>query len=92
MSGEADSARSNSKQRDQAVRKEKKKTRVRRKQNQHNQALVKRPEIEPTPSLASRSIRPVATAAAPGSSYYLDLADVALGHKPVLPRDKKGRR
>lgn len=46
----------------------------------------------PTPSLAGRLIRPVVTVAAPGYSYYLDLADIALGREPALRRHKKGDR
>lgn len=65
----------------------KKKTKARRNQNR---APGKRTELVPAASLTNRSLRPVATVAAPGSSYYLDLADLALGRKPALPRDKKG--
>ena len=67
----------------------KKKTKGRRNQNR---APDKGTEGLPAASLASRSVRPVVTVAAPGASYYLDLADVALGRKPALPLNKKGDR
>lgn len=43
--------------------------------------LGKRSELITSGSLMVRLTRPPGAVAAPGSSYYLDLADVALGHK-----------
>lgn len=65
----------------------KKKTSIRKRRT--HKGLNRRPEPAPAASLASRSSRPIVDTSGGEPSYYLDLADIALGHKPGPRRDQR---